>query len=71
LKVNVLPGDGGELFGCLGALRIPGVFLVLQEPGEDRGIVKDDAIGDQGPAGAFKQEPTVLNKSLCDKCLSG
>ena len=23
-----------------------------------------------GPAGAFKQEPTVLNKSLCRKCLS-
>jgi hypothetical protein len=23
-----------------------------------------------GPAGAFKQEPTVLNKSLCHKCLS-
>jgi len=27
-------------------------------------------INPHGPAGAFKQEPTVLNKSLCHKYLS-
>ena len=31
--------------------------------GQDQGLLV-------GPAGAFKQEPTVLNKSLCRKCLS-
>jgi hypothetical protein len=35
LKIDVLPGDGRDLFGGFRALRIPGPFLVLQEPRED------------------------------------
>jgi len=39
-------------------LCIPGLFLVLQERREDRGVVKDDAVGDQ--AAAFR--PKLLVK---------
>ena len=54
LEINVLPGDGGDLFGALRTLGISGRFLVLQEPREDRGVVKDDTVGDQ--AAAFRPE---------------
>ena len=50
----MLPGDGGDLFGYSRALHIPGSLLVLQELGKDRGVVEDDAIGDQ--AAAFRPE---------------
>jgi hypothetical protein len=46
LEINVLPGDWADLFGGLRAWRIRGAFLLLEEPREDRGVVKDDAIGD-------------------------
>jgi hypothetical protein len=32
LEINVLPGDGGDLFAYLRALRIPASFLLLLEP---------------------------------------
>ena len=50
LKIDVLPGDGRDLFGCVRTLRIPGSLLVLQEPGKDGSVVKDDAISHQAAA---------------------
>src|ERR1035438_3036786 len=54
LEIEMLPRDRGDLLGCLRTLRIPASFLVLQEPGKDRGVVKDGAVGDQ--AAAFRPE---------------
>jgi hypothetical protein len=50
LKIDVLPGDRANFFGSLRTLCIPGSVLVLQEPREDRGVAKDDAVGDQPAA---------------------
>lgn len=40
MKIDVLPGDGRNLFGGVCAFRIAVPFLVLQKPQEDRSIVK-------------------------------
>ena len=56
VKIGVLPGDRRYLFGGVRALRIADPFLVLQEPREDRGIVKNDTVSCQ--AATFR--PKVL-----------
>jgi hypothetical protein len=54
LEIDVLPGDGGDLYRCFRAMRITGPFLMLQEGGKDRGVEKGDAAGDQ--AAAFRPD---------------
>ena len=58
VKINVLPGDGGNPFRGLGASGVAGSFLVLQEPRQDGGVVKDDAVGDQ--AAAFRPQLLLI-----------
>ena len=50
VKIGVLPGDGRYLFGCVCALHIAVPLLVLQKTREDRGVVKNDAVGNQAAA---------------------
>ena len=65
LKIDVLPGNRGNFFGCRRTLCIPGSFLVFQEPREDRGVVKDDAVGDQAAAFRSSAEKLSGRETIC------
>jgi hypothetical protein len=46
----VLPGDRGNLFHLGRPLHVAPALLVREQLGEERGVVKDDAVGDQSAA---------------------
>jgi hypothetical protein len=50
MQIDVLPGDGRYFLGCFRASCVPGFFLVLKEPRQERGIVENDAVGNQPTA---------------------